>query len=82
MQFHFTFLISEVYDNLAFLFDSFLNERGKPSFHSPIFNLSNFQTYVLLFLKFLKDFIYLFMKDTDREAETQAEGEAGSLKGA
>ena len=28
-----------------------------------------------------KDFIYLFMKDTHREAETQAEGEAGSLRG-
>ena len=29
---------------------------------------------------FLKDCIYLFMKDTHREAETQAEGEAGSLQ--
>ena len=33
-----------------------------------------------------KDFIYLFMRDTekerDREAETQAEGEAGSMQGA
>ena len=27
-------------------------------------------------------FIYLFMRDTEREAETQAEGEAGSLRGA
>ena len=25
------------------------------------------------------DFIYLFMRDAQREAETQAEGEAGSL---
>ena len=31
---------------------------------------------------FLKDFIYLFVRDTEREAETQAEGEAGSLQGA
>ena len=31
---------------------------------------------------FFKDFIYLFMRDTEREAETQAEGEAGSLWGA
>ena len=31
---------------------------------------------------FLKDFVYLFMKDPQREAETQAEGEAGSLQGA
>ena len=28
---------------------------------------------------FLIDFIYLFMRDTQREAETQAEGDAGSL---
>ena len=31
---------------------------------------------------FLKDFIYLFMRDTQKEAETYAEGEAGSLWGA
>ena len=31
---------------------------------------------------FFKDFIYSFMRDRDREAETQAKGEAGSLKGA
>ena len=30
---------------------------------------------------FLKDSIYLFMRDTQREAETQAEGEAGSMQG-
>ena len=29
-----------------------------------------------------KDVIYLFMRDTQREAETQAEGEASSLQGA
>ena len=29
---------------------------------------------------FLKDFIYLFTRDTQREAEAQAEGEAGSLQ--
>ena len=28
---------------------------------------------------FFKDLIYLFMKDTQKETETQAEGEAGSL---
>ena len=37
--------------------------------------------FILRFL-FLKDFTYLFMRDTEREAETQAEGEAGSLQGA
>ena len=31
---------------------------------------------------FFRDFIYLFMRDTQREAETQAEEEAGSLWGA
>ena len=31
---------------------------------------------------FFKDYIYLFMRDTEREAETQAVGEAGSLQGA
>ena len=35
---------------------------------------------VFCFLK--KDVIYLFMRDIQREAETQAEGEAGSLRGA
>ena len=29
---------------------------------------------------FLKDFIYLFMRDTEREAETQAEGKVGSMQ--
>ena len=28
---------------------------------------------------FLKDFIYLFMRNREREVETQAEGEAGSM---
>ena len=31
---------------------------------------------------FFKDFIYLFMRDTESEAETQAEGVAGSMQGA
>ena len=31
---------------------------------------------------YFKDFIYLFMRDTEREAETRAEGEAGSMQGA
>ena len=33
---------------------------------------------------FFKDFLYLFMRDTEREggAETQAEGEGGSMQGA
>ena len=39
---------------------------------------------ILFILNFKKDFIYLFMRDADREgeAETQAEGEAGSMQGA
>ena len=34
------------------------------------------------FYYFFKDFMYLFIRDTVREAETQAGGEAGSLQGA
>ena len=37
-------------------------------------------TYV--WISFFLGFYYLFMRDTQREAETQAEGEAGSLRGA
>ena len=36
----------------------------------------------ITFKKKFIDFIYLFMRDTHREAETQAEGEAGPLQGA
>ena len=36
--------------------------------------------FVCFFL--FKDFIYLFMRDTEGEAETQADGEAGSMQGA
>ena len=42
----------------------------------------SFTSSVLSLDFFLKDFIYLFMKNTEGEAETQAEGEAGSLGGA
>ena len=31
---------------------------------------------------YFKDFIYLFVRDTQREAETQAEGDTGSVWGA
>ena len=33
-----------------------------------------------IYLFILKDFIYLLMRDAEREAETQAEGEAGSMQ--
>ena len=36
---------------------------------------------ICLILIFFKDFIYLFMRDPERKAETQAEGEAGSPQG-
>ena len=53
-------------------------------------HLSDFQSLVIMNRVFLKDFIYLFMRDThrerererEREAETQVEGEAGSMQGA
>ena len=35
-----------------------------------------------ILLCFFKDFIYSFTRDTERKAETQAEGEAGSSQGA
>ena len=35
-----------------------------------------------IYLFIFKDFIYLFVRETEREAETQAEGEAGPLRGA
>ena len=36
-----------------------------------------------VFTTFLfKDFMYLFMRHTEREAKTQTEGEAGSMQGA
>ena len=43
----------------------------------------NTQSFVFPFF-FFKDFIYLLMRDTEREreAETQAGGEAGSMQGA
>ena len=34
------------------------------------------------FFVFLKDFIYLFMRDREREREREREGEAGSMPGA
>ena len=36
----------------------------------------------IFFNVFFKDYIYLFMRDTEREAETQAEGGAGLMAGA
>ena len=35
----------------------------------------------LFYLIFKRFFMYLFIGDTEKEAETQAEGEAGSLAG-
>ena len=37
------------------------------------------KSYLVRFFFFL-DFIYLFIRDTEREAETQAEGEADSMQ--
>ena len=36
--------------------------------------------YIYIFNIYIKDFIYSFMRDREREAETQAEGEAGSMQ--
>ena len=42
--------------------------------------IGRFQPNKWLFLFFAKDFIYLFMRDIEKEAEMYAEGEAGSLQ--
>ena len=42
---------------------------------------SNLACALHFFLFFFKKFIYLFMRGTHREAETQAEGKAGSPQG-
>ena len=44
-------------------------------------NTRTYSVYLLIIFFFNKDSIYLFMRDTEREAETQAEGEAGSTQG-
>ena len=38
--------------------------------------------FIKVIFSFFKDLIYLFMRDREREAETQAEEEAGSMQGA
>ena len=42
--------------------------------------IPNYSQLSQLLLFFFKDFIYLFMRDAQREAETQAEEEADSLR--
>ena len=54
--------------------EAFIRKQRPQQFYRPMNFLSFF------FLK--KYFIYLFMRDTETEAETQAEGEAGSMQGA
>ena len=52
----------------------------RPNPNSCLFLLQAMDDFYI-FILFFKDFTYLLMKDTNREAETQAEGEAGSLRG-
>ena len=52
--------------------------RGAESLYwTPETNATSCVNYTLFFKRF-----YLFMRDTQREAKTQAEGEAGSTWGA
>ena len=44
--------------------------------------LQEYKNVPCFILFFSQDFMCLSMRDTEREAETQAEGEAGSLRGA
>ena len=41
-----------------------------------------YNRFIYLFGSCFKDFIYSFMRETEREAETQVEGEARSMQGA
>ena len=43
--------------------------------------LSGKSKFLITSFYFFEDFIYLFVRDTETQAETQAEGEAGSLQG-
>ena len=52
---------------------------AKPLRHPGIPESFFFKGFILFY--FFKDFIYLFI-DTEREAETQAEGEEGCMQGA
>ena len=60
------------------LFSVFLSNRLKSKQQQG----NKYVIFVQTIWLFFKYFIYLFMRDTQREAETQAEGEAGSLQGA
>ena len=66
--------------HLLFLFSGIILLQTWPSWLALCFQVSGkiVLSWRVFFFLFKKDFIYLFM----REAETQAEGEAGSLRGA
>ena len=44
-------------------------------------NLTDVKIFIV-FIFIFKGIIYLFMRDTQRETETQAEAKAGSMRGA
>ena len=51
---------------------------------SELLPVSDFSPYIDYFSKkllYFSHFLSLFMRDTEREAETQAEGEVGSMQG-
>ena len=49
---------------------------------SCLFSLAANPDVSLIDLFIFKDFVYLFMRDTEKEAETQTEREASSTQGA
>ena len=52
-------------------------------YHLLIYPGNDIYTYILCLLFYYYYFLtYLFMRDSESKAETQAEGEAGSLQGA
>ena len=64
-----------------------VNSRLDCIFFISFFALDWFRSYMFHFYFFsisffFKDFIYLFMRDTERERQRKAKGEAGPMQGA
>lgn len=67
------------------MFTNIIICQGNPQCHLPFSGTAKKKTlsvYNIFNLDFKKYFIFLFMRDTQREAKTQAEGEAGPPRGA
>ena len=72
---------SLIYTLTGLIYNSFILASPCPTL-SMINVWLSFPHRFFIFLKIFEYFIYLFMRDTHTEAETPAEGEAGSMQGA